>query len=185
MSDSNGVNNVASYILDVRNNFNIGNGENFDYKWPKLPPVPEPKPEPKPDSEPQPTPNPPEPLKPNPQPDSRLGQDILNVRESVSTGAPMDNEKSENVNNDQNEWETIGEILNEVFGSPDFDILGALALLAYMSAFLLGAGLGLLLEWTLTAIMAASFLFYAVILFIITMLILMWALYKFYSHPKS
>jgi len=184
MSDSNGGNNVASYILDVRNHFGVGY-QNFDYKWPdNAPPVPEPKPEPKPDPEPQPTPNPPEPPKPNPQPNSRLGQDILNVRESVSTGTKVDSDESSSDDN-QDDSKIIWDIFKEVFGSPDFDILAAMALITYMLAFLLSAVPGLVLGWTLTGILAASILVYSAILFIITILILIGALYLFYSRPKS
>ena len=183
MSDSNGGNNVASFILDVRNSFNIGNGENFDYKWPDdVPPVPEPKPEPKPNHEPQ--PNPPEPPKPNQQPNSRLGQDILNVRESVSTGKKVDGDES-SYDDNQDGSKTMWDIFKEVFGSPDFDILAAMALITYMLAFLLSAVPGLVLGWTLMGILAASILVYSAILFIITILILIGALYLFYSRPKS
>ena len=83
-----------------------------------------------------------------------------------------------------NSW-TIWDIFKEVFGSPDFDVLALIALLGYMASFLLSAGLGLLLGWTIMGIIAASFLFYVAILFIITILILIWALYMFYSRPKS
>jgi hypothetical protein len=83
-----------------------------------------------------------------------------------------------------NSW-TIWDIFKEVFGSPDFDILALIDLLGYMASFLLSAGLGLLLGWTIMGIIAASFLFYVAILFIITILILIWTLYTFYSRPKS
>ncbi|WP_305548713.1 DUF11 domain-containing protein [Sediminibacterium sp.] len=185
MSDSNGGNNVASFILDVRNSFNIGNGENFDYKWPDdVPPVPEPKPEPQP-----PTPNPPEPPKPNPQPNSRLGQDILNVRGSVSTGRlSEDNSNNNNNNNNGIQYDATNPLkflLQFAMLVDDALTIGLILALIYYIAgdIIISTGLGMLRagEYGAGLFIASVGALFALAL-ILTMLLIIYA--NYYSMKK-
>ncbi|MEN4017179.1 MAG: DUF11 domain-containing protein [Methanobacterium sp.] len=190
VGDPNPGNNQASYDITSIDPVQTADTNTFTYDFPPVTPPTQPQPPNNPPTPPGPTPPEPQPPGPTPpnnssQPTGQLGRDILTVRDVVSTGTQLDAGKLVCEQNDQNSWKTVGDILNEVFGSPDFDILALIALLAYMTSFLLSAGYGLLLGWTIAGIMAASFLVYAAILFIITMLILIWVLYKFYSRPKS
>jgi hypothetical protein len=175
---------VASYILDVRNNFNIGNGENFDYKWPKLPPVPEPKPEPKPEPQP-PTPNPPEPPKPNSQPSSKLGQDISNVRESVSTGRLSEDNSNNNNAIQYDSTNPLKFLLQFAMLADDVLTIGLIMGLIYYLAgnIIVSTGLGMLSAGSYGT---GLFIAYVGALFaltlILTMLLIIYA--NYYSMKK-
>ena len=118
MSDSNGGNNVASYILDVRT-INAPSTDSFDYKWPDdVPPVPDGpiKPQSPQDSkDPQKPQDPPKPSKPS---NDQLPRDINSVRDIVSGNpdAKLADWNLEVVPPAPDDWETLSNTFDVAMG---------------------------------------------------------------------